>query len=174
MAWSPFIVGRRQPVAFAESSEHKRGVWGIFSWAQGRHSCFHGTDIIALRPVEFIDIRLPSWDLESERAIVVAQTYGQSATERFIACRLWLSFFICLGVRAESSQEKNKHERKHEKKINRTSAWGMFYDIAIGIFIKKDFKNALKSFDEIMMKTCEIIRPGRANPKKHKINVSSM
>jgi hypothetical protein len=44
----------------------------------------------------------------------------------------------------------------------------MFYEIAVGIFIKKDFKNALISFDELMMKTCEIIRPGRTNPRNHK------
>jgi hypothetical protein len=44
----------------------------------------------------------------------------------------------------------------------------MFYDIAIGIFIRKDFKNALMAFDELMMKTCEIIRPGRTNPGNHK------
>jgi hypothetical protein len=44
----------------------------------------------------------------------------------------------------------------------------MFYDIAVGIFIKRDFKNALISFDQLMMKTCGIIRPGRANPRKHK------
>jgi hypothetical protein len=44
----------------------------------------------------------------------------------------------------------------------------MFYEIAIGIFIKKDFKNAILSFDELLMKTCEIIRPGRTNPGNHK------
>ncbi|MDR3141752.1 MAG: hypothetical protein LBU37_08525, partial [Tannerellaceae bacterium] len=49
-----------------------------------------------------------------------------------------------------------------------TSASGMFYEIAIGIFIKKDFKNAILSFDELLMKTCEIIRPGRTNPGNHK------
>jgi len=79
-----------------------------------------------------------------------------------------LSFPIEEKVRAESKDEKNNNERKYEKKINRTSALGMFYDIAIGIFIKKDFKNALTAFDELMIKTCEIIRPGRANPRKHK------
>ena len=79
-----------------------------------------------------------------------------------------LSFPIEEKVRAESLQEKKNNERKHEKKINRTSALGMFYDIAVGIFIKKDFKNALKAFDDIMVNTCEIIRPGRANPRNHK------
>ena len=79
-----------------------------------------------------------------------------------------LSFPVEEKVRAESLQEKNNNKRKHEKKINRTSALDMFYDVAVGIFIKRDFKNALRFFDEIMMKTCEIIRPARANPRKHK------
>jgi len=79
-----------------------------------------------------------------------------------------LSFPIEEKVRAESLHGKNNDECRHERQINRTSALGMFYDIAVGIFIKKDFKNALMSFDELMMKTCEIIRPGRANPRNHK------
>lgn len=79
-----------------------------------------------------------------------------------------LSFPIEEKVRAESLQQKNYNERKHEKKINRTSALGMFYDVAIGIFIRRDFKNALAAFDELMMNTCEIIRPGRTNPRNHK------
>ena len=79
-----------------------------------------------------------------------------------------LSFPIEEKVREESLREKNKKQRKHEKKLNRTSALGMFYDISIGIFIKKDFKKALEAFDGLMIKTCEIIRPGRANPRKHK------
>ncbi|MDR3119519.1 MAG: hypothetical protein LBU44_08940 [Mediterranea sp.] len=79
-----------------------------------------------------------------------------------------LSFPIEEKVRAESLKEKNNNERKHERKINRTSALAMFYDIAMGIFINKDFKNVLRSFDELMNKTSEIIRHGRTNPRNHK------
>jgi hypothetical protein len=39
-----------------------------------------------------------------------------------------------------SDRRKNNNERKHERKINRTSALGMFYEIALGIFIKKTSK----------------------------------
>ncbi|MDR3142015.1 MAG: hypothetical protein LBU37_09870, partial [Tannerellaceae bacterium] len=53
-----------------------------------------------------------------------------------------LSFPIEEKVRSESLEEKTGNKRKHERKINRTSALDMFYEIAIGIFIKKDFKNA--------------------------------
>jgi hypothetical protein len=45
-----------------------------------------------------------------------------------------LSFPIEEKVRAESLGEKNRNECKHERKINRTSALGMFYEIAVGIF----------------------------------------
>ena len=79
-----------------------------------------------------------------------------------------LSFPIEEKVRKESLKEKNNNQRKHEKKLNHTSALGMFYDIVIGIFIKKDIKGALVAFDQVMTKTCEIIRPGRANPRNHK------
>ena len=79
-----------------------------------------------------------------------------------------LSFPIEEKVRRESLAEKNNNQCKHEKKLNHTSALGMFHDIAIGIFIKKDIKNALVAFDKLMIKTCEIIRPGRANPRNHK------
>jgi hypothetical protein len=79
-----------------------------------------------------------------------------------------LSFPIDEKVRRESLAEKNNNQCKHEKKLNHTSALGMFHDIAIGIFIKKDIKNALAAFDKLMAKTCEVIRPGRANPRNHK------
>jgi hypothetical protein len=79
-----------------------------------------------------------------------------------------LSFPIEEKVRKESLIEKNNNKRKHEKKLNHTSALGMFYDIAIGIFIKNDIKNALAAFDKLMAKTCEIIRHGRASPRNHK------
>lgn len=64
-----------------------------------------------------------------------------------------LSFPIEEKVRKESLAEKKNNQRKHEKKLNHTSALGMFYDIAIGIFIKKDIKNALEAFDQLMTKT---------------------
>ena len=79
-----------------------------------------------------------------------------------------LSFPIDEKVRKESLQEKNNQQRKHQKQINHTSALAMFYDIAIGIFIKKNVKGALEAFDRIMTKTCEIIRPDRKNPRNHK------
>ena len=79
-----------------------------------------------------------------------------------------LSFPIDEKVRKESLQEKNNRQRKHQKQINHTSALAMFYDIAIGIFIKKNIKGTLEAFDRLLIKTCEIIRPERKNPRNHK------
>jgi hypothetical protein len=80
-----------------------------------------------------------------------------------------LSFPIDEKVKKESLQEKNNRQRKHQKQINHTSALEMFYDIAVGVFIKKNIKGALEAFDRVMTKTCEIIRPDRTNPRNHKI-----
>ena len=79
-----------------------------------------------------------------------------------------LSFPIEEKVGAESFFEKKLNKGKHEKKINRTSALDMLYGMAVGIFIKRDFENALRFFDQLMMKTCKIIRPGRTYPRNHK------
>ncbi len=63
---------------------------------------------------------------------------------------------------------KEDEKRKHPQKINRTSAIDMTQKILIGVFIKKQFKKAIKAFDEIIYKTREIIRPNRSVPRKHK------
>lgn len=68
-------------------------------------------------------------------------------------------------VRAEYRADKN---RKHDQKINRTSALAMTRDMLIGMFIKADYGGALKAFDQIVSRTREIIRPGRKNERKHR------
>ena len=62
---------------------------------------------------------------------------------------------------------KEDEKRKHPQKINRTSAIDMTQKILIGVFIKKQYKRAIKAFDEIVYKTREIIRPNRSVPRKH-------
>jgi hypothetical protein len=66
-------------------------------------------------------------------------------------------------LRAEYIADK---DRKHPQKINKTSAIAMMMDMAVPIFIKKKFKQALKAFDQIVYLTREVIRPGRKNPRK--------
>ncbi len=68
-------------------------------------------------------------------------------------------------VKAEFKADEN---RKYHQKINRTNAIAKTKDILVGVFIKKKYKEALKSFDDIVFRTREIIRPDRKNERKHK------
>lgn len=68
-------------------------------------------------------------------------------------------------VRAEYKSDEN---RKHDQKINRTNAISMTLDILIPLFVRKQYKDALKAFDQIVSETREIIRPGRVVPRKHR------
>lgn len=62
---------------------------------------------------------------------------------------------------------KADEDRKFSQKINRTAAIDMTQKILIGVFIKKQFKKAIKAFDQIIYRTREIIRPNRSLPRKH-------
>lgn len=63
---------------------------------------------------------------------------------------------------------KADQERKYSQKINKTNAVATFMDMAIPIFIKKKFTEALKAFDQLVYQTREIIRPNRSVPRKKK------
>jgi len=67
-------------------------------------------------------------------------------------------------VRTEYKADEN---RKHDQKINRTSALAMTKDILTGMFGKSDYQGVLKAFDNIVSKTREVIRPNRKNERKH-------
>lgn len=63
---------------------------------------------------------------------------------------------------------KADEKRKHSQKINRTNSISKTRDILVGMFIKKDYKRALQSFDEIVYNTRELVRPNRKNKRKHR------
>jgi Transposase DDE domain len=63
---------------------------------------------------------------------------------------------------------KADEDRKFSQQINRTNAIGMTQSILIAVFIKKQFRKAIKAFDDIVAKTREIIRPNRSLPRNHK------
>lgn len=63
---------------------------------------------------------------------------------------------------------KANEKRKHSQKINRTNSIAKTKDILVGMFIKKQYKKALESFDKIVYSTREIIRPNRKNKRKHR------
>jgi hypothetical protein len=66
-------------------------------------------------------------------------------------------------VTAEYKADEN---RKHDQKINRTNALSMTLDILIPVFVRKQYKKALKAFDQVVSETREIVRPGRSIPRK--------
>jgi len=68
-------------------------------------------------------------------------------------------------VRAEHKESAN---RKHAQKINRTNALAVFSDMAIPMFLKRKFNESLETFDEIVYKTREIVRPDRSEPRPKK------
>lgn len=57
-------------------------------------------------------------------------------------------------------------ERKFAQKINRTNALSMTRNILIGVFLRKQIKEAINAFDDNVFKTREIIRPGRTVERK--------
>ena len=68
-------------------------------------------------------------------------------------------------VREEYKANEN---RKYDQKINRTNAIAMTKDILIAVFIKKEYAQAIRAFDDVVAKTREIIRPGRSNERNHR------
>ena len=68
------------------------------------------------------------------------------------------AFPIDVKVKADFKVDQT---RKHNQKINSTNAVAMTKDILIAVFIRKEYKKALKVFDDVVYKTREIIRPGR-------------
>jgi hypothetical protein len=76
-----------------------------------------------------------------------------------------LSFPIEEKVKKESKEAKEKNKKKHTYKINRTSALSMTQSITIAMFLKGMRQKAIEAFDDIVMKTLEIVRPGRNNPR---------
>jgi hypothetical protein len=77
-----------------------------------------------------------------------------------------LAFPVEEKVRKESCKKKKKKKIKHEQKINRTSALSMVRDICVGLFINKTIDAAITAFDNLMIKTKEIVRPNRKVPRK--------
>ncbi len=63
---------------------------------------------------------------------------------------------------------KADQNRKYGQKINRTNALSMTQEILIAVMLRKQYKKALKAFDDVVEKTREIIRPGRNEPRNMK------
>ena len=57
-------------------------------------------------------------------------------------------------------------DRKLAQKINKTSAVAMMMDMAVRMFNKSKFKQALQAFDRLIYLTRKVVRTGRKNPRK--------
>lgn len=68
-------------------------------------------------------------------------------------------------VRKES---KNAKHRKHPMQINRTNALAFCRDHWNSLWLRRKIKGALAALDDILLRTCEIVRPGRKFKRKHK------
>lgn len=75
-----------------------------------------------------------------------------------------LAFPIEEVIRAE--QDKQKSDRKHKHKINRTNALSMIKEMMAKVFINKMIQPALEALDKILKATTEIVRPGRRFERK--------
>lgn len=73
-----------------------------------------------------------------------------------------LSFPIEKKVREEADKEK----RKHAQQINRTNALSFCREAWIVIWLKKQKNKVLSSLDNILLKTTDIVRPGRKFQRK--------
>jgi len=65
-------------------------------------------------------------------------------------------------VRKETEDLKTQHPRK----INRTNAIAMCRELWVRIWIKRKIRGSLTVIDDILKRTCEIIRPGRQFKRK--------
>lgn len=73
-----------------------------------------------------------------------------------------LSFPIEQKVRAEYKEATTKYR----KQINRTDALSIVKETWVGLFIKKTVHTALRAIDNIVSKSCDIIRPNRKFERK--------
>lgn len=71
-------------------------------------------------------------------------------------------------VRNEYKADQN---RKYDQKINRTSALASLRDMLVPLFVRKSFEKSIQAFDELVIKTREIVRKDRHNPRNKRTKV---
>ena len=112
---------------------------------------------------KMLKCRVELENFSGKTAIAVQQDF-QAKVFAMILCSIY-AHPIEQKLKEEYAQD---HQRKHKQKINRTAALDMLQNILIPAFLKNKFKQAIKAFDDIVLKTREIIRPHRSNPRNHK------
>lgn len=91
---------------------------------------------------------------------------AQAIKQDFHAKVFTMTTMAVFAFPIEEQLKKEENNRKHTYKVNRTNALSLIKEMSIGIFIKKTIGAALKTFDNILKVTLEIVRPNRKNPRK--------
>jgi len=125
---------------------------------------------------DFVDLYHFRWNVEEgfklfKSRMEVENFSGKTARavkQDFFAKVFMMSLCAVLAFPIEERVKKEHQQAKHKhpKKINRTSALSMLREISIAIFIKEQANNAIEAFDKLVLKTTEIVRPGRKNERK--------
>lgn len=95
---------------------------------------------------------------------------ARAVKQDFYAKVFMMSLCAVLAFPIEEKVRKEHFEQqtKHPKKVNRTAALSLTTNLAIGLLLKRKIDDALDTFDRIVSKTTEIIRPGRKFQRKTK------
>jgi hypothetical protein len=93
-----------------------------------------------------------------------------SVKQDFYAGILAMNMCAILGFPIEEIVRKEYKQSKtgQEKSTNKTNIIAMFTKSLVGIFIKNKIKKFLMAFDKILLKTTELVRRNRSNPRNHK------
>lgn len=73
---------------------------------------------------------------------------------------------LAYPIEEKVRKENEEHKDRHPQKINRTNALSMFRNISVGLILEKKIDEAIRAFDDIVLRTREIVRPGRVHERK--------
>jgi hypothetical protein len=96
-----------------------------------------------------------------------AKAVKQDFYAKIFLMTLAAAYAFPIEEKVREEYQANK-QRKYNQKINRTNALSMTRDILIGVFVRKQYKEAFMAFDDIVYKTREVIRPDRFFERKPK------
>jgi hypothetical protein len=119
------------------------------------------------------------WSIEEAYKLLKARVEVENfsgKTARAVKQDFFAKIFMMTLCAALSYPIEEKVRKEHEQngkgrkryQINRTNALATLRDIALGLFLRKDIKKALRAFYNNVSKTFEIVRPGRSNPRPKK------
>jgi hypothetical protein len=73
---------------------------------------------------------------------------------------------LAYPIEKKVKKEYRASKSKHPQKINRISAYATLQKISDGMLLGHTVQRSIETFNFIVYKTGELIRPGRQNPRK--------